>query len=70
MKATITIQTAPQLAMRNERRKPWIFNYNESNGFGFGGWAAKGGISKAKSFAKQLKSRMNTNPEIVEKDKK
>ena len=63
-KAIITIEKAPKLALRRERRQPWIFNYAE-NGFSFGGWNGKGGITKAKSFAKQLKRRMNTDPEIL-----
>lgn len=62
--ATITIERAPKLVLR--KTQPWIFNYKENDLFGFGGWSSRGGITKARTFAKQLKMRMKTNPEIVE----
>ena len=67
--STITVELAPQLALRREKRKPWSFNYRDKDGFGFGGYGTKGGITKAKSFAKQLKRKMNTDPEIIISEK-
>ena len=67
-KGTITIELAPKLGI-HKRRQPWIFNYKENDLFGFGGWNGKGGMTRARTFAKQLKMRMKTNPEIIEKHK-
>ena len=67
MDAEIIIELAPKMPL-HRRRSPWIFNYKECNLFGFGGWSSRGGITKAKIFAKQLKLRMKTNPVITVKN--